>query len=82
MATLVDGGYPNLVNITKRMKPDGSVETMMADTLSKELPMLEDMPMVEGNLPTGHRITAVNALPSPTWRKLNHTITPESASQK
>jgi hypothetical protein len=74
MATLSDSGYPNLVNVTKRLKPDGSVETMLADTLSKELPILEDIPMVEGNLPTGHRITAVNALPSPTWRKFNQGI--------
>ena len=63
MSTVADGGFPNIVNITKRMKPDGSVETMMADTLSRVLPLLEDIPWVEGNLPTGHRITAVLAAP-------------------
>lgn len=76
MAVVVDPGFPNIVNITKRMRPDGSVETRMADTLSKELPMLEDIPWVEGNLPTGHRITAVNALPSPTYRRPNQGLAP------
>lgn len=74
MSTLVDSGYPTLLNVLRTLKPDGTVEMQMADTLTKKLPLLEDMPWKEGNLPTGHRITSVQALPSPTWRKLNQGI--------
>jgi hypothetical protein len=80
MSTVTDPGYPTLLNVVKRMKPDGSVETMLANTLTKKLPMLQDIPWVEGNLPTGHRISAVNALPSPTWRKLNQGLAATKAA--
>lgn len=76
MATIADQGFPTLVNVVRRMKPDGSVETQLANTLTKLTPILRDMPMVEGNLPTGHRMSSVTALPSPTWRKLNQGLTP------
>ena len=48
----------------------------IVNVLSKLNPILDDVPWVEGNLPTGHRITqAANALPSATWRKLNAGVT-------
>ncbi len=74
MATLTDGGFPTLAQVLKRLKPDGSIESNMADTLTKDLPILEDIPWIEGNLPTGHRITGVNVLPTPTWRMLNQGV--------
>jgi hypothetical protein len=71
MATLVDSNFPNLVNIAKRTDPNGSISEV-ANVLSKKLRLLDDIPWMEGNLPTGHRITqAANALPSGGWRKLN-----------
>lgn len=76
MATVADQGFSTLVDMVRRMKPDGSVEVMLANTLTKLTPILKDMPMVEGNLPTGHRMSSVTALPSPTWRKLNQGLTP------
>lgn len=76
MATVTDQGYPNLVNVARRLTPTGSVEQMLANTLTKEMPVLEDIPWKEGNLPTGHRVTAVNALPSPTWRRMNQGLAP------
>lgn len=79
MATIADTGFPNLVNVTKRLKPGGGVETDIAELLSKELPMLEDVPWVRGNLDTGHRITSRTGLPSPTWRKLNEGVDPSKS---
>lgn len=76
MSTLADSGFPNLVNVAKRLTPSGSVESSIAELLSKELEFLDDVPWVEGNLPTGHRITSRTGLPSPTWRKLNQGLDP------
>lgn len=74
MATLVDSSFPNLVNVATRLDPNGQVSEV-ANVLSKKLALLDDIPWLEGNLPTGHRITqAVNALPSGGWRKLNAGI--------
>lgn len=67
--------YPNLVNVTKRMDPDGSI-AKIAEILQQTNPIIEDIPMVEGNLPTGHRTTVRADLPTPTWRKLNYGVKP------
>lgn len=80
MATIADSGYPTLINVVNRLKPDGSVETNLANTLTKKMPMLKDIPWVEGNLATGHRIISVTGLPSPTWRKLNQGLAPTKAT--
>ena len=45
---------PNLVNVTKRLDPDGTIASI-AEILNQNNPILEDIPLVEGNLPTGHR---------------------------
>lgn len=58
------------------MRPDGSIETQVANTLTKKMPILRDMPWKEGNLPTGHRVTSVLGLPTPTWRKANQGLDP------
>lgn len=74
MATLTDSGFPTLLNVAKRLTPTGSVETSIAETLSKKLDMMQDLPWLEGNLPTGHRITSRTGLPSPTWRRINQGL--------
>lgn len=75
MATLVDSGLPTLVNVAKRLDPRTGGISEVANVLSKKLNILDDIPWVEGNLPTGHRVTqAVNALPQGTWRKLNSGV--------
>jgi len=74
MATLTQV-YPSLVEVAKRLDPNGGIASI-AEHLSKINPFLEDVPWIEGNLPTGHRITARTALPSPTWRRLNAGVDP------
>jgi len=68
---ILPGEMPNLVNVTKRLDPDGSIATI-AELLEQANPILKDIPMVEGNLPTGHRTTVRSDTPSPTWRMLNY----------
>ena len=57
MATLASI-FPTLVDVTKRLDPNGTIAPI-AELLSKYLPLLEDMAWYEGNLPTGHRYTAL-----------------------
>lgn len=72
MAT-IGNTYPTLVEVTKRMDPNGSVANI-AEVMSLYNPVLQDMAWVEGNLPTGHRYTSRNALPAPTWRRYNQGV--------
>lgn len=81
MATLAPVGYPTLRDVVSSLAPDGSIEQRTANVLSKVLPLMDDAPMVEGNLPTGDQVTSVTGLPSPTWRKLNAGV-PASKSVK
>jgi len=69
------GELPNLVNVTKRMDPDGSV-AKVAELLEQTNPIIQDIPLIEGNLPTGHRTTIRADIPAPTWRKLNYGVRP------
>ena len=73
------GELPNLVNVTKRMDPDGSI-AKIAELLAESNPILDDIPLVEGNLPTGHRTTVRSDTPSPTWRKLNYGVRPTKST--
>lgn len=63
----------SLLEITKRTDPNGSASAI-AELLSQSNDVLEDLPFIEGNLPTGHRTTVRTGLPSVAWRKLNGGI--------
>ena len=67
--------HPTLLDLAKRLDPDGKID-VIAEILTQENPILEDMNFVEGNLPTGHRTTIRTGLPTPTWRKLYGGVQP------
>jgi hypothetical protein len=71
----LDNRFPTLLDVTKRLDPDGSIAAV-AEILSQENPIVGDMVMVEGNLPTGHRTTQRTGIPEPTWRKLYGGVKP------
>jgi len=73
------GELPNLVNVTKRLDPDGSIASI-AELLAQSNPILQDIPLVEGNLPTGHRTTVRSDTPDPTWRMLNYGVRPTKST--
>jgi hypothetical protein len=66
---------PTLADVSKRLDPDGKIATI-AEILNLTNPILDDMTMIEGNLPTGHKSTTRTGLPSPTWRKLYGGVQP------
>ena len=79
MATL-GAAYPTLLDVTRAKDPNGQVAAV-AEILSQVNPILDDMPIVEGNLETGHRSVIRSGLPSPTWRKLYGGVVPTKSSR-
>lgn len=71
--------HPTLLDLAKRLDPDGKID-VIAEILTQENPILEDMNFVEGNLPTGHRTTIRTGLPTPTWRKLYGGVQPTKST--
>lgn len=63
----------------KRKDPDGKV-AVITELLSQTNVILQDMPFVEGNLPTGHRTTVRSGLPAATWRLLNYGVQPSKST--
>lgn len=78
MATL-NANQLTLLEIAKRLKPDGSVETEIAELLSQTNAILKDCVFVEANEKTAHRVTIRTGLPTVYYRALNQG-TPSSKS--
>lgn len=71
--------WPTLLDVAKRTAPGGGIDDI-AEMLTEQNPILEDMPWFEGNLPTGHRHTIRTGLPTPTWRKLYGGVQPTKST--
>ena len=61
---LLNANQLTLVDVAKRLKPDGSVETDIAEMLSQTNAILKDGVFVEANEKTAHRVTIRTGLPS------------------
>jgi hypothetical protein len=57
----------------KRLDDNYRISTII-ELLSQTNEILEDLMVVEGNLPTGHKTTVRTALPQATWRLLNQGV--------
>lgn len=57
----------------KRLEDGYKIATII-ELLSQTNEILEDLMVVEGNLPTGHKTTVRTALPQATWRLLNQGV--------
>jgi hypothetical protein len=77
--TALASKWPTLLDVSKRLDPDGSIATI-AEMLTEKNAILEDMPWFEGNLPTGHRHTIRTGLPEPTWRKMYGGVQPTKST--
>lgn len=71
--------HPTMLDMAKRLDPGGKV-TSIVEMLQQTNPILEDMVVVEGNLPTGHKTTVRTGLPAPTWRKLYGGVQPTKST--
>lgn len=77
MATI--GTAVTLQDMAKRLDANGKVDKIV-EMMTQTNEILEDMLWIEGNLPTGHKTTVRNGLPTPTWRLLNYGV-PNSKSE-
>ncbi|MGL4396619.1 MAG: major capsid protein [Hyphomicrobium sp.] len=66
---------PTLADVAKRLDPDGKISKIV-EIMNQTNEVLDDMPWLEGNLPTGHRTTIRTGIPAPTWRKLYGGVQP------
>lgn len=78
MATL-SATNVTLLDWAKRLDPDGQVAAV-AEILNETNEINQDIPWVEGNLPTGHRSTIRTGIPAPTWRKLYGGVQPTKST--
>jgi hypothetical protein len=78
MAT-IGANVPTLLDHAKRLDPDGKV-ARIAELLSENNEIMNDIPFVEGNLPTGHVGTVRTGLPTVYWRLLNQGIQPSKST--
>lgn len=67
-----------LIDWAKRLDPDGSLPDIV-ELLMQTNEILMDMLWLEGNLPTGHRITVRTGLPAVAFRLLNNGIVPSKS---
>jgi hypothetical protein len=75
---VLQNGQLTLVDAAKRVDPNGQV-AKVAELLSQTNEILEDAVFIEGNLPTGHRLTIRTGLPQVFYRLINQG-TPSSKS--
>lgn len=78
MATL-NAGQLTLLDMSKRMSPDGKVDPI-AELLSQQNDILEDVVYKEANQPTSHVVTVRTGLPDVYWRAYNQGV-PSSKSK-
>ena len=71
-------GQLTLADITKRFTADGKVDPI-AELLSQQNDILEDMVWVEANQPTSHVLNVRTGLPAVYWRSYNQGV-PSSKS--
>jgi len=70
---VLNSGAVSLLDLAKGWDPDGS-QARVAELLSQSNPVLEDIPWIEGNLPTGTRTTVRTGLAGATWRMFNQGV--------
>jgi len=72
--------FGGLVDIAKSLDPDGTTADVV-EMLKKEVPILDVMPFMQGNLETGHRHVIRTGYSDGTWRRLYEHVQP-GKSQK
>ena len=75
----LNNGFLTLADWAKMQDPDGKT-SIVANLLSQTNEILEDAVFMEGNLPTGHRVTVAVGLPTVYWRSYNKGVPPSKAT--
>ena len=78
MSTLA-ATHPTLLDFKATLDPQDRV-TDFIDQLAQLNPIIQDMPMVEGNELTGYLTTVLTGIPEPTFRKLYGGVQPSKST--
>lgn len=78
MSTL-GGSVVTLADRAKTWDPDGR-PARVVELLNQTNRVLDDMHMVEGNLPFGHQVTVRTGLPTAFWRLANQGVAPSKGT--
>jgi hypothetical protein len=81
MATLLSALNPTLMDVARRLDPNGKV-AMIVELLSQNNGILADMVIKEANNGTNHVSTVRTGIPSATWRKLYGYTQPAKSTTK
>ncbi len=73
MSNTIGGLALTYADWARRINDDGSLANII-NLLSQTNEILQDMLVVEGNLPTGHKTTVRTGLPQAAWRLLNYGV--------
>lgn len=76
---VLDVTNPTLLDLAKRLDPDDKI-AVIAEVLSQQNEILDDIVFVNGNQTSGHRVTIRTGLPTPTWRQLNQHVQPSKST--
>jgi hypothetical protein len=70
-----------LSDLRKQLNPDGSIDRVM-EVLNQSNPVMQHIPMLEGDLPIGNKTTIRASLPSPSVRRINQGTAPTKGTTK
>jgi hypothetical protein len=79
MVSALSTGALTLLDWAKRKDPNGTIAGIV-ELLGQTNEILDDAKWMEGNLPTGHRITVRTGLPTVYWRMINQGIAPSKST--
>lgn len=68
-----------LVDVARILDPNGAIDKV-SNLLQEYNDILDDIPWMEGNLPTGHQMTQQTSKPAPYFRLLNKGVVPQKAT--
>lgn len=71
--------WPTLIDVASRINADGSI-SKIAEILTQSNPILQDMPIIEGNDGAGNKTTMRSGLPTVAWRMINQGIQPSKST--
>src|SRR6185436_13923035 len=78
MATVIGGDWPTLLDVQKRLDPDGGTADIV-EMLQQTNEILLDAPWYPGNTELGHQFTQRTGLPTVYYRRINQGV-PSSKS--
>lgn len=79
MAVIGGETFPTMLDITKRLDPQGN-PAKIAELLQQTNEILLEAPWYEGNLPIGNQMTQRTGLPTVYYRRMNQGVPPSKST--